>query len=80
MSEMLSNQDLRTTKMFGFITAILSTVFYIMFDVAAVLGLTGVLKSQFWISLSWYGPSLLLAYSFLGMSLSIYRDEIKKVK
>lgn len=80
MSDMLSNQDFRTAKMFGFITASLSSLFYIMFDVAAVLGLTGIVKSKFWISLSWYGPSLLLAYSFLGMSLSIYRDEINRVK
>ncbi len=80
MSDMFSDQEFRTAKMFGFITAILSSLFYIMFDVAAVLGLTGVMESQFWISLSWYGPSLLLAYSFLGMTLSLYRDEINKVK
>jgi hypothetical protein len=80
MKDMTQVLDIRATKLFGFFTALFSTVFYIIFDVAAVLGLTGVIKSEFWISISWYGPSLLLAYSFLGMSLSVFRDEIIKNK
>ncbi len=46
------------------------------FDVAAVAGMLGFIKSPFIISLSWYTPSLLLAYSFLCMIISLYYDDI----
>lgn len=67
-------------KRFGQAAAVLSFVFYVLFDLAAVAGMTGMITSPFVISLSWYAPSLLLAYSFLGMTIAMHHDGITVVK
>lgn len=70
----------RLVKRLGYTTAILSFVFYVLFDLAAVAGMTGLVTSPFVISLSWYAPSLLLAYSFLGMTIAMHHDGVTAVK
>ena len=66
----------RGRKLFGFYSAILSAAFYLLFDVAAVAGMSGSIKDPFVVSLAWYGPSLLLTYSYLGMVAALYQDEL----
>lgn len=67
-------------RRFGFAAAVLSFVFYVLFDLAAIAGMTGLVTSPFVISISWYAPSLLLAYSFLGMTIAMHHDGITAVK
>ncbi len=72
--------DVLRVKRFGQAAAVLSFVFYLLFDLAAVAGMTGLVTSPFVISLSWYAPSLLLAYSFLGMTVAMHHDGITSLK
>ncbi|HPG41510.1 MAG TPA: hypothetical protein PLP19_10335 [bacterium] len=79
---MITEHDVNSliiVKKLGFITAILSFIFYVTFDIAAIAGMTGVITSPFINSLSLYAPSLLLAYSYLGMTIAIHYDSISKV-
>jgi hypothetical protein len=61
----------KTIYLFILFSAICSCVFYVLFDIAAVLGMTGILVNKYWISISWYLPSILLAYSYLILVASI---------
>lgn len=72
--------DVLRVKRFGQAAAVLSFVFYVLFDLAALAGMTGMITSPFVISLSWYAPSLLLAYSFLGMVVAMHHDGVTAVK
>ncbi len=72
--------EARRVERFGYTAAVLSLVLYVLFDMAAVAGMTGLVTSPFIISLSWYAPSLLLAYSFLGMTIAMHIDGISAVK
>ena len=63
---------LNTTRKIGFWSALCSAVFYLAFDIAAILNMSGILTSQYWELLLYYSPSLLLALSFVIMTVSIH--------
>jgi hypothetical protein len=74
------NNNINLTKKVGFWAAVFSVIFYIMFDAAAVVTLTGLLSSKFWISILYYVPSIFLALSFVILMISINNyapDELK---
>lgn len=56
----------------GFWSALCSSIFYLAFDIAAILDMSGVLTSQYWISILYYTPSIFLALSFVIMTVSIH--------
>ena len=56
----------------GFWSALCSAFFYLAFDIAAILNMSGVLTSQYWISILYYTPSIFLALSFVIMMVSIH--------
>lgn len=59
-------------KKIGFYAAVSSALFYILFDLFCVLGLTGVISSKFWITITWYTPSIFLALSFVILTIIIH--------
>lgn len=71
------DSGLATTKsnaipIMGFWAAILTAVFYIAFDIAAISIMSGSLTSQYWISISSYLPSLFLALTFIVLMASLH--------
>ncbi|RAV04664.1 hypothetical protein [Paenibacillus sp. YN15] len=56
----------------GFWAPLFSVLFYLAFDIAAILNMSGILASQFWISILYYTPSIFLALSFVVMMVSIH--------
>jgi hypothetical protein len=62
----------KTINTFIIASALCSCLFYLIFDVAAALGMTGILTDKYWKAISWYSPSILLAYSYLIMVVSIH--------
>ncbi len=56
----------------GFWSALCSAFFYMAFDIAAILNMTEVLTSQYWISILYYTPSIFLALAFVIMTVSIH--------
>ncbi len=56
----------------GFWSALCSAFFYLAFDIAAILNMSGMLTSQFWISILYYTPSIFLALSFVVMTVVIH--------
>ncbi len=56
----------------GFWSALFSAFFYLAFDIAAIMNMSGILTSPFWISISYYTPSIFLALSFVVMTVSIH--------
>ena len=79
MGPSVSGESKARVKYFGFYTSLVSMICYLLFDIAAAAGMSGLISSPFVISLSWYAPSLLLAYSFLGMIIALHFDEISGV-
>ena len=59
-------------KNIGFWSALCSAIFYLAFDIAAILNMSGILTSPYWISILYYTPSLFLALSFLVMTVGIH--------
>lgn len=56
----------------GFWAAILTTIFYIAFDLAAIGIMLGRITSEYWISISSYLPSLFLALTFIVLMASLH--------
>lgn len=56
----------------GFWSAACSAFFYLAFDISAILNMSGVLTSRYWISVLYYTPSIFLALSFVIMIVSIH--------
>lgn len=56
----------------GFWSALCSSLFYLAFDMAAILNMSGVLTSRYWISILYYTPSIFLALSFVIMTVSVH--------
>lgn len=63
---------LNTIRKIGFWSALLSAFFYLVFDIAAILNMSGILTSQYWVSLLYYTPSLFLALAFVILTVSIH--------
>ena len=64
--------NLRLICNVGFWSAILTTVFYLIFDVAAILIMLNIITSKYWISISSYLPSLFLALTFVVLMISLH--------
>lgn len=56
----------------GFWSALLSAFFYVIFDIVAIITMSGLLTSQFWISILTYTPSLFIALSFVILMVSVH--------
>lgn len=57
---------------FGFWSAILSAAFYLAFDIAEAMNLSGAIKSPFWITITVFLPSLFLALTFVVLVRSLH--------
>lgn len=68
----MENQTKSNISKTGFWAALFSAFFYLAFDIAAILNMSGILASQFWISILYYTPSIFLALSFVVMMVSIH--------
>lgn len=64
--------NLRLIRKVGFWSAILTTVFYLIFDIAAILIMLNIITSKYWISISSYLPSLFLALTFVVLMTSLH--------
>lgn len=64
----------RIVRLFGFWSAILSAIFYLAFDVAEAMNLSGALTTPYWITITVYGPSLLIALSFVVLMVSLHNS------
>lgn len=56
----------------GFWASLLSAIFYITFDAAAIAAMTGLLDSKYWTFILEFTPSLFLALSFLILMVCIH--------
>src|SRR5689334_19804383 len=70
----------KVVRQFGFWSAILSAVFYLAFDVAEAMNLSGALTTPYWITMTVYGPSLLLALSFVVLMVSLHNSVSQDLK
>lgn len=64
--------EIHLVKSIGFWAASGSACLYIIFDIAAILAVSGLLTSKYWTSILFYAPSLLLALSFVVLMVSIH--------
>lgn len=76
----IEEDNISLIKKIGFWAAICSAVFYVMFDIAAIITMAGLLSSKFWISISYYAPSIFLALSFVVLTVCINSYAPKKLK
>ncbi|MDR1630566.1 MAG: hypothetical protein LBS36_10210 [Oscillospiraceae bacterium] len=72
--------SVRLVQKIGFWSSLLSAVFYIAFDTAAILSASGVLTSKYWTSILFYAPSIFLALCFVVMSVSVHYYASPKIK
>ncbi len=69
-----NHMNTHTVDHIGFWAAILSAIFYLAFDVAEAVNLSGGIKSPSWVTITVYGPSLLIALCFIVLMVSLHNS------